>query len=1025
MSINNPALDYSELDFDQFNCYYYSNDHLTSSNSPLKNGINVFSLNVRSLCAHIDEIKIFLADLADHNSYFDILCFQETWLGHDDCDALINIDGYTIALQAKSCSTHGGIATYVRNDFSFEPILSVVNSPHWEGLFIRVDLNEHRHGHDGVSVVIGNVYRRPCDSVDSITAFTEDFFSRLNELCTANTSCIVAGDFNLNLLKINSASTVQVYLDSFLALGFYPAITLPTRLCDTTATLIDNIFFKGFSGHKFQNLISGISINKISDHQGCFVSIKWVESQAAKSRFKTITSRSPNFLNLVKQDLLSLNFMNNMNESRDVNENFNTFLGYLDEIITSHTVTKRVRVHKHKHKKSPWITFGIIKSIKFRDNLFKKMKQAALGSNEFNTLKTNLNTYNKILKRTIRSAKTLFYEQTFNSCRDDVKKTWKNINSILNRGKQDNNLPKALNFENRTLRDRSEILDALNLHFSTIGDKIASQSMGSGVVPFESFLLDSCPSTFNFNEVTVQEVESIICTLKSKHSCGVDGISTNFLKQIKTEISSPLTFLINQSLITGIFPKALKTAKVKPLFKKGARVDPNNYRPISLLSSLSKVFEKIILNQLTQYFESNSLLSHCQYGFRKKHSTEFAALELVDFLFHEMDGGNDPFCIFIDLSKAFDCLNHAILLEKFKHYGVAGNSHKLLSNYLCDRDQYTESDGVKSTVRGLSTGVPQGSILGPFMFLIYMNDFKNCSQKFHLINYADDTALCSTMNSFDSYSPAADIEAELAHVSNWLKANRLSLNVSKTKAMFFHPSQRVSRAVELHIENKSIENVSKFNYLGIVLDDNLKWGEHVSHIGKKISKAIGAMTRLKHFLPPRILKIIYNSLILCHFNYGILVWGTKTNYLFKLQKKAIRFLGGAGYNAHTEPLFRELTILKIDDLRKLQEIIFFFKFIHGLLPRYFQQNFISFRNNQNYSTRNYNDLALPRFRHEFVRQSLRYLIVDRINSCPECIKNKVFTHSLRGLREYAKRIYINRYVTICDRRRCYVCNRNQ
>ena len=406
--------------------------------------------------------------------------------------------------------------------------------------------------------------------------------------------------------------------------------------------------------------------------------------------------------------------------------------------------SKLVKYNKYKQKKSKWITRGLLRSIRFRDNLYKKIKLTNPASREYETLKINLKTYNKILRTSICAAKKQFLAYTFEKYKSDIRNTWKSINEVLSKKGNKNTSPTSLNVNGNEITNTSEIANTFNTFFTNIGNELANKINYSGTKDFTYYLRNRQNQKFTLNEVNEQTVTRIIVNLPAKNSCGYDDISSIFLKRITTSIIKPLTIVINQVLNNGIFPDKLKIAKVVPIFKSGDCALTNNYRPISLLPVISKVIEKIIYTQLSLYFESNKLFSDSQYGFRPNRSTEQATRELTDRIISAMDNNDVPIGIFLDLSKAFDTIDHAILLSKLEHYGVDGIPLQLVKNYLTNRKQYVKLNEVNSNVLPINTGVPQGSILGPLLFIIYINDFTRASSIFDFICYADDTTLFST-----------------------------------------------------------------------------------------------------------------------------------------------------------------------------------------------------------------------------------------------------------------------------------------
>ena len=394
-----------------------------------------------------------------------------------------------------------------------------------------------------------------------------------------------------------------------------------------------------------------------------------------------------------------------------------------------HFPNKRVKVNKYKHKLSPWVTTGLIKSIEFRDKLYKRLKACPPDNPEHNRMETNLKTYNVYLKQCIRTAKREHYVHEFTKYKNDIRKTWDTLKDIINTKKSKSDFPPHFVKHDDKISGSKTIAEKFNEYFTKIGPELASSIDTSHKIPLNDYVKSPCQLSFQFQYTITGSIEKIISCLKPKSSAGCDNLSSKLLKDIKCIIFRPLRIIINQSFRSGIFPSKLKLAKAIPLYKKEDQRVFGNYQPISLLSSISKIFEQVAFKQISEYFTSNNLLLDCQYGFRENHSTEIPALEFVDRIKMEVDRKKIPFLIFLDLSKAFVTLNHDILLTKLRYYGIQGVALNWLQSYMTKRTQYVQYNDTSSSIREIEIVVPQGSILGSLLFIIYLNDIHTASQK--------------------------------------------------------------------------------------------------------------------------------------------------------------------------------------------------------------------------------------------------------------------------------------------------------
>ena len=786
--------------------------------------------------------------------------------------------------------------------------------------------------------------------------------------------------------------------------NFYNKITSFTRITPISSTIIDHLYFN----NKTLNLTSTILINDISDH---FPILGFLKVRTKHQENNIVYRRNlskPNLQKLVHKSEVFFKDLDNFfiqNHEKDVDFKMEYLTNNLKSTLDIITPMQRINNKNAKLKLKPWISKEIAKSIKYKNKLYKYLVKTRFKNiDKFLKYKA----YRNKLSKTIEHSKQNYFKDLISKSYKDSKKTWQAINKIIGHQQNKTNLPSQLLYNGNNYTNSFQIANLLNKHFATIGhtnsDKIEFDKI-SRQINYNN------PNTIYFQEPSLCEIGNIIISLKNSKSCGHDNIPTIFIKQINNNLTRAITKLFTESLTTSIYPNCLKIAKVISLHKGGSKDIPNNYRPISILPIINKIFEKIIYNRLISFFNKQNIIQDTQFGFRKGHSTELAVAKFYEDTLINLDNNFTTCAIILDLSKAFDSVNREILLFKLYKYGIRGNIHNLIRSYLKNRTQYIQYNNNNSELTNVNVGVPQGSILSPLLFLILINDLKNCSN-FNVINFADDTMLYFKFNKLDNIETL--LNKELDKINTWMKQNHLKLNISKTKFMLFSPKCKIFETLKINLKigEEQIEQVRKTKYLGLILDDKLNWKDHLSHLANKLSRSLGIMFKLRHFVKKETLILTLHSIFITHARYGILCWGRADKSIIKpietLFDRAIRCINFYnGRHGKTTQLYYQDNILKLKDIYNLELSKFMFKHYKNLLPESFNSYFSLTKTIHSHNTRNIeNKLFIPRINKKSGHKSISYLGAQHWNNIPNSLKQN---KTINAFSKQYKNYLINQY----------------
>ena len=813
--------------------------------------LSFLHMNIRSLSCHFDELQSLLVNL---NIGFNVVAVSETWDSFArPLSTNVSIPGYTF-LSSKSQSQNGGVGLYIKTGLGPIPRPELgSDSDEYETVWAEIENSKDKN------ILICCAYRHPSSEIEH---FTEYIQRTLSIPSVANKHVFILGDFNINLLNHDSHTATCDFVSVLLSQNFLPYIIHPTRVSDHSSTIIDNIF----SNVCNFDTRSGNILTQVADHFPQFLIVK-----KAVLTIKNLSYYQHDYSKFDQErflaDFQSLNF-DYLNENHsDVNAKFNRFLANLDELVKKHAPLKKLSKKDIKLRNKPWINSRIQKMMRLRDKTLKNLRRKPDAA-----VKLLYKQFRNRVAIELKESKAKYFQNYFNVNSNNMKLLWTGIKSIISiKNSQVNVINKLKDANGNLTTDSCKMAAVFNDFFVNVADGVTKRLPRSPKSPLD-YLKSKSPHSFFITPSVPVEVSDIIDMLKTGKSIGPNSIPIKLLKILSPHISSPLSQIINDSFSSGIFPEKLQHAKVIPLFKKGCPMTVSNYRPISLLSVFSKISEKLMYKRLYNFLEIHKILYNLQFGFRPSHSVNHALISLTESIKNTLDNKAFGCGIFLDLQKAFDTVNHQILLKKLEHYGIRGTALAWFSSYLSNRKQYASVNGHNSNHLDVVCGVPQGSVLGPLLFLIYINDLPNSSDKLSYYLFADDTNIYFESDSLSQLQKI--VNKELKQVKKWLDANKLALNVDKTNFVIFHSTNKsLDEAINIKIGKELVKQAKYVKFLGVLLDENLTWKYHLSELSKKLARTCGIFFKIRHLLPTNVLVSLYNSLFSSFLQYGIIVWG--------------------------------------------------------------------------------------------------------------------------------------------------------
>ena len=842
-------------------------DNLSNSVSSIEElgkakGFKLLHTNVHSLTKKMDQVKIMF-----EGKELDVITMSETWLNNSVSSNSLTLQGYVTYRQDRNLSVvtkkrGGGLLTYVATkhatDCEYLPDISK-SSADIEAQWLIIYSPKCRN------ILICNVYRPPNGNVKKAIDYLDEC---LVDFDLERTDVFIMGDMNINYLNRSSLDfkKLQFFARSN---SLTQEIQSTTRNSDKSKSLLDLIL----TNSKYVNSVGTLD-HFISDHQPIYVIKKKKRDHRPSTQFEGRSYR--NFdVGVLRERLLDHDWAY-FYTLTDPNDAWKYILDQFTPVIDQMCP---IRLFHIKNYRPDWVTHELLEQIKDRDYFYKKAKQTG-SQDDWNIAKHLRNTTNA----NIRQARRDFIHDELDSNKSDYKKFWKTIRSVIPNDKTSSKQNILLTDEGKKV-PAPQVAHFINNFFINVG-----KTNGKTVDDLKSDPVDvndeteSDPPKWSFAKFMSMEVFKVVKSINVSKSSGLTNISSLVVKEVFTILLEQVTHLFNLTITSAIFPASWKNALVVPIPKNGNLTKVQNYRPISLLPLPGKLLEKLVHTQLSEHLDNIGYLSENQYGFRKNHSTIHSVAQLTKYINTKMDRGLPTLAVFIDFRKAFDCVQHPILLKKMTSMNLDHNVISWFESYLTGRSQRVLANEVYSPSLEVTQGVPQGSVLGPLFYMIYANDIADTVKYSQTALYADDTVLYLASPNFGR--AVKGIQKDVDVLSSWCKKNGIQMNVDKIKVMTFGNKKKIERLApfEIMVDEAPLKIASQYKYLGMTLDGQLNYDLHVQRIITNVTPKLKQFRRMRYFLNSKSAVLIYKNMILPMIEYGdIFLSGATAESRKKLQ----------------------------------------------------------------------------------------------------------------------------------------------